>query len=103
MPEASFKTTFTWDSKKKASEKWTWHDKTPFPWDRVIKAGVSDGPRNASAADVMNAAERIAQSLKLKGAEIHKDRAAGKIDQQVPAQAGVILEKIARAIGELLK
>lgn len=27
--------------------KWTWHDKTPFDWDRVIKSGAMDWVRYA--------------------------------------------------------
>lgn len=39
MPEAQFKDQFSWDPDDD-SVKWTWHDKMPFPWDRVIRAGV---------------------------------------------------------------
>src|SRR6267142_1681110 len=44
MPEVSFKRTFSWqegDNGNRAlgKEKWLWHDKTPFPWDKVIKKG----------------------------------------------------------------
>lgn len=36
MQENVFKKTFSWDSANPKSEKWTWHDKTPFPWNQVI-------------------------------------------------------------------
>lgn len=49
---------------------WTWHDKTPFPWNKVIKKGAMDGPRHASAADTLNAAEKLAERLKLRGAKV---------------------------------
>lgn len=65
MPTNGFNDQFSYG--KKSPEKWTWHDKTPFPWDKVIKAGASDGQRFASAADQLNAAERVAESLKLRG------------------------------------
>ncbi len=77
MPTAGFNTQFSYGTKSK--EKWTWHDKTPFPWDKVIKAGARDGQRFASAEDQLNAAERVAESLRLKGqplqAELIKHRA----------------------------
>src|SRR5688572_9571147 len=67
MPETSFKQTYSWRTGK-SKEKWEWHDKTPFPWKaRVIKRGVTDGVRLASADATLTAAERIAQALSLKG------------------------------------
>src|SRR5258707_185740 len=45
---------------------WTWHDKTLFPWDRVIKAGFPDGARSPSAEHTMTAAQRVADSLQLR-------------------------------------
>src|SRR5437762_12981828 len=44
MAEGAFKRQFSYDGK---SDPWTWHDKTPFPWDRIIKAGSRDGARIA--------------------------------------------------------
>lgn len=95
MPESSFKVTFTWDpkGKKSANEKWTWHDKTPFPWDKIIKAGVVDGPRYPSADHLMSAAERVVASrerhttaaervaaeLRLRGEELDR----GNLDHRV--------------------
>ncbi len=92
MAEATFKRTFSYDQKA-GGIKWTWHDKTPFPWDRVIKAGASDGPRMPSAKDTLTAAERVAQSLKLRGAELDADR----FDQEIP-KARSIWERIKTAI-----
>ncbi len=65
MPTKGFMDQFSYG--KKSPEKWTWHDKTPFPWDKVIKAGARDGQRFASAEDQLNAAERVAESLRLRG------------------------------------
>ncbi len=43
--EVEFKRTFSYvcgeDKRDGVSEKWTWHDKTPFPWQRVIDAGMA--------------------------------------------------------------
>lgn len=42
---------------------WTWHDKTPFPWDRVIRQGARPGLDYASAGAQLSAAERLRQRL----------------------------------------
>lgn len=68
MPDGDFKRYFSWTvpgAKKKA--KWTWHDKTAFPWDRIIKEGAKPGVKYASAGDQLNAAQRVAEDLKMKG------------------------------------
>ena len=54
---------------------WTWHDKTPFPWDRVMKAGVPMGAGYASAEGQITAARKVAQALGLKAQEIAARRA----------------------------
>lgn len=99
MAEVAFKKAFSW--KDEDDEKWTWHDKTPFPWDRVIRAGASDGTRPAFAEHQMTAAERVAESLRLRG-----ERVAGDIrhraDQTVQRSAS-IWDKISRAVAELGK
>ncbi len=87
MPEKEFKTVFSWNSdrapvKGKPSDKvpatiqWTWHDKTPFPWDRVIKKGAKDGARFASASDHLSDAQRVADSLALRGQKFSETQAA---------------------------
>lgn len=65
MAEVSFKSTYSWGAG--ARDRWTWHDKTQFPWQRVIDAGVADGPRPVSAEAQMTAAQRVAESLRLRG------------------------------------
>jgi hypothetical protein len=107
MPEASFKKTFSYDptAKTRSTEKWVWHDKTPFPWDRIIKH-FPDGSRLASADGMMTAAERVAESLRIRGANIARDRFKHRADEEVPKpQASdafsVILDKVGRALKEL--
>ncbi len=73
MPEDGFKKRFSWKPADPKSVKWVWHDKTPFPWDRVIKHGASSGEHYASAHDQLNAAQRVAQSLNLKGRDYDPD------------------------------
>jgi len=109
MPEAGFKKAFSWEDGKKSTKvkdkdipmiQWTWHDKTPFPWDRVIKAGLKDGPRPAAAEHVKSAAERIAESLESKAQEFDATSHEHLIDKDL---IGSIADKLARALNELRK
>lgn len=84
MPETSFKTTYSFDAanRKPLNEKWTWHDKTPFPWDRIIKSGIPDGSRMPSAEHVLNAAERIAANRKRHRENTAAERVAAELHLQ---------------------
>jgi len=80
-----FEEFFSYDpSSADTDTKWTWHDKTPFPWDRVIKQGAKSGVKYASAADQMSAAVRVAKSLELKGQEFDKEKWEHLLDKKVP-------------------
>lgn len=80
---------------------WTWHDKTAFPWDRIIKAGVPDGTRHAFADHQLSAAQRVADSLALRGEQVSRD--LGHRTEQVVKRSGGIFDKLSRAIAELAK
>lgn len=84
MAEKSFKNQFT----KKG---WTWHDKKPFPWDRVINKGAKPGPRHPSAEQQLNAAQQVAKSRDLKGGEIQSE----DLEHMEPR------ERISRAIDDI--
>ncbi len=120
MPEVNFKKNYTWDPKV-SSDKWTWHDKTPFPWDRIIKGGIKDGFRPAAAQHTVNAAQeimesqnrfakeatedrtaaqRVADSLHLEGQEIDRSNIMHRVDQTMSAMSGV-LSRLADAISNL--
>jgi len=96
MPQTTFEDRFGRDSDHGP---WTWHDKTAFPWDRVIKAGVPDGVRHAFAGDTIAAAQRVADSLKLRGEQVTRD--LGHRAETVVRRSGGIWDKLSRAIGEL--
>lgn len=109
MPEADFKVAFSWsdaDKKYKPANdkvpqiKWTWHDKTRFPWERVIKEGAKDGMRFASASDLRTAAERVADSLKLR-AEAVSDRSHMVETSRVKSKVGGFLRTLANALDDL--
>jgi hypothetical protein len=121
MPEVDFKAAYSWQADrsklkdKKASGvpsdiRWTWHDKTPFPWDRVIKQGARDGVRYASAADQLKQAQavqdsidgaagsappktdaqRVADSLNLQGERFKAERAGHLSEKTVHRVAGIM-------------
>lgn len=111
MPEASFKRTYSWDpvGSKKLNEKWTWHDKTPFPWEKIIKQ-FKDGPRAAAAEHITTAAERImasrerhstaaqrvADELRLRGQELDRSDFEDRMERVLGKVAGMF-ERIVSA------
>lgn len=77
MREADFKKYFSWDERAKGADKikWTWHDKTPFPWARVIgKASAKPGPRHSMAAHLLTAAQKVRDALNLRASKIDRDK-----------------------------
>lgn len=64
-----FKKHFTFDPKQLnqralSSIRWTWHDKTPFPWSKVIKQGARDVASYADVEDQLSEAKKVAESRK---------------------------------------
>jgi hypothetical protein len=107
-PERQFKQTFSWKGDK-SSIRWTWHDKTPFPFDRVLgafkpseiktaqdvikeadrvkrtKRKVSKRSRNATALmkqEDASAARRVAASLKLRGSRLKREDIEHFVDRE---------------------
>lgn len=87
MDEPQFKMYFTWKpgevadaqgkpaagrTQRTSGERWTWHDKTLFPWTRVL-GDFPPGQRDVVAEHTLSAAERVAQSLNIR-AEAIRDR-----------------------------
>lgn len=65
MSETPFKKQFSWKPGDDPADQWTWHDKTPFDWSRVM-GDFPSGGRVPSAVATLTAAERIARSLDLR-------------------------------------
>lgn len=61
MDEDRFKSQFSWRTGL-SKDKWVWHDKTPFPWSRAIKSGISDGPRFSNLVDQLSSAQAAADT-----------------------------------------
>lgn len=101
MPEKGFKETFSYgDSNCKVDAGWLFHDKTPFPWDKVMAAGGKDGLRYASVQDQLNAAQRVAESMQLRQ-RIFEQSKWSHLIETVGDKGKVIVNKIQRAINEL--
>lgn len=99
MPEINFKREFSWNGTKDKI-RWTWHDKTPFPWDKVIAEGARDGFQYASAGGLMTAAQRVAESLSMRGREL--DRAGYEhLQEQELSRTGAIFARLDKALTNL--
>lgn len=96
MPRAAFEKKFSWNGK---GDKWTWHDKTEFPWERLIKGGLKDGEEPVHAADVLTTAERVAKSL---DARVEQDFDAASAAPR-PGVPGSFFEKLGRALDKFMR
>jgi len=104
MDEDGFKAQFTWKAKRKGSksktnEKWTWHDKTPFPWDRVMR-DFPAGVRSVSAADDLNAAQRVAESLQLRAEAVRERHGSSPTFQEAATK---LMNRLSDVLGSLPK
>lgn len=98
MSEGGFKKAFSWNPEDVDDiGVWVWHDKTPFPWDKVIAAGARDGARPATADALLTAAQKVARSRSMR---TPPPRAflPSALSQ---GAARRIIDKVQRAIGEL--
>jgi hypothetical protein len=101
MAIGSFKKTFTWDAKKSKADKWTWHDKTPFPWDRIIRAGAKDGTRFTHADDLETAAQRVRKSREIRrGKPVDEREVESRVDR-LGEKADRIIKKLQKAVNRL--
>lgn len=100
MTRAGFEKQFSYAPTGKSTDKWTWHDKTPFDWDRVIKHVERPRPGFASAHDQLSAAARVAQSLKLKGRAIDEEELTPRTERR-HARGRDIAERLHAAIDTL--
>lgn len=100
MPEQTFKDRFSWrpdDDDDATNIKWVWHDKTAFPWSRVM-ANFPPGPRQPSAEAHMTAAQRIAESLGLRAGRVRERQ---QVQPTMQRAAGKIMEGILEAVAAL--
>lgn len=100
MPEAGFKKAFSWQRGKSRADRWTWHDKTAFPWERVIAKVQRPRPDFVTAEDQLSAAARVAQSLQLRGQRLAEAEVTAQTEQSA-ARGRSVLERIEKAITDL--
>jgi hypothetical protein len=63
MKQNEFEKQFSWDPANPKSIKWTWHDKSAFPWDRVMKS-FRQGVRAVSVKKQLDDAKRVRKTVK---------------------------------------
>jgi hypothetical protein len=91
MPEDQFKRQFSWDAKDPASIRWTWHDRTNFPWEVLFQKGLQSGSRIAFGRDVIRAAADIVDTM---------DRVSGTTgNTDDDGGAGAAARRVARDLG----
>lgn len=117
MGLSEFEKRFSWNPKKKDSLKWTWHDKTPFPWDRIVKSFES-GVKPTSAAQFIEDADRVSRARKrhlsaarqavsgraVEGKPVRSADVRSRADRELPrgSVARRVRDVLQRAIDELL-
>lgn len=97
MLEAAFKKAFSHPPTGTSTEQWTWHDKTPFPWARVMKTFDKPRPVDADVHDTLSAAARVAQSLRLRAQQLSQEDIEKGVDRVVEKGRG-ILGRLQRAL-----
>lgn len=106
MPIESFNRAYSWHRSDPASVRWTWHDKSGFPWDRVFDhvpqelghdtdhvETVADEPPAALRSVVAQLAER----LRLAGEEMTPEQLAALSGRRL----GTVLQRLNAALDEL--
>jgi hypothetical protein len=101
MLEDVFKKQFSWDPANPKNDKWQWHDKTPFPWNKVIKAGARDGVGYASASDQLAAASRVATALNLVPKNFDPASVSHLTEKVLTGGALSIIQRVQKAISSL--
>ena len=103
-----FEKTFSYDPKKidKINMKWTWHDKTPFPWEKIMQIIQKPVPVPANVEDTISAAKRIAESLKARVAmvltEDHILEKQGLSARKGGRTSRTIIDRLKGAMAELI-
>ena len=98
MPKNGFESHFKWKNNK--TDMWTWHDKTLFPWEKIIDF-FPDGQKSPSINQTLSAAKRLAESRSLLSNKVDKKDYQHKTNQVISETSNKIIDKIQRAINQL--
>lgn len=90
MREYEFKSSFSFPPVGQSAEKWTWHDKTPFPWSSVMSTFDKPRPVHADVHDQLTAAARVARSLQLRGQAVATENVEHMADREMPLTQGIV-------------
>lgn len=101
MPSDGFKRHFSVSGTKPSELKWLWHDKTEFPWNRVIRMGATHGTKPVFVTDQLSAAQKVAESLTLRGSPINPDEYRHFLDQFGTTGAKRIIQGLQAAIDRM--
>jgi hypothetical protein len=102
MREEAFKKAFSHPPVGSSAEKWTWHDKTPFPWNRVMTTFDKPRPMHADVHETLSAAARVAQSLRLRAQRLAADDVENQTDKVVEKAKG-IMGRLERALAAFVE
>ena len=103
MREDAFKKAFSFPPIGGSVEKWTWHDKQPMPWSRVMRTFDKPVPVHADVHDTLSAAARVAQSLRLRAQRLTPSAVSPSVEGQAPKAGRSIVDRIQRALDVLLE
>lgn len=99
MVESRFKQQFSYPNV--LDDRWTWHDKTPFPWDLVMET-IPGGTRHPTADHQISAAARVAKHLDLRARRLRRERFE-HLRSRAGKTARSVRDRLQRAIGELTR
>jgi hypothetical protein len=108
LGKKDFEDKFSYDPKKVGTLnlKWTWHDRTPMPWDKVMKVIQSPVPVDADVHRTLSAAARVAESLRTVVAQVltpdHIQAEQGIVQKPAGKVAKTIAERLRNAVRELV-
>lgn len=99
MATGAFQRQFSFSFSK--SDKWIWHNRTPFPWDKIISAGGRDGVRHADVEDTLTEAERIRRSrMRHRDNATQRARRARDINDERPVDLEEIATRVETTMGK---
>jgi hypothetical protein len=105
MHEADFKSFFSWDPKKKSpAGKWIWHDKSPFPIQRIMKYQQPHGQSMVFGSDQMSAAQRVAAHMNKRMQDVDFDKIKHNAEEVSKTPAfETLMTKIGKALDRFLE
>lgn len=98
--ESEFKTFFSVPPVGTSDVTWTWHDKTDFPFDRVMKRFSSKASYHADVKDQLSVAQRIAAALHIKGKRLTKEDVSAQVERE-HNRGMAIIDVVTEALGKI--